>query len=302
MSNFATYKNQVELLLDVLPFIQDDTRFALKGGTAINLFFRDMPRLSVDIDLTYLPIEPRSLFLKNMTHAMQEISDKMSAHGLQVDAKYSGEYINKLLISNHHTTIKVEPNSVLRGCVFKPEIKELTAAAQELFLQTQKVKTVSMADLYAGKICAALDRQHPRDLFDIKLLFENEGITTPIRQAFIAYLASSPRPMSELLSPNELDITAVFQNEFIGMTELTVNCEELCAVRKKLINTIQESLLPSEKDFLISIKSGEPQWDLMPTLSLSELPGIRWKVLNINKMDEKSKLAALSKLRGVLDH
>lgn len=301
MSILTTYKNQVELLLDVLPFIQDDSRFALKGGTAINLFHRNMPRLSVDIDLTYLPIESRDIFLKNLTQAMQDITDKMTAKGFLVETKCSGQHIIKLLVSNHQATIKVEPNTVLRGSVFDPETKELASAAQAVFLQTQKVKTVSVADLYAGKICAALDRQHPRDLFDIKLLFENGGITRPIQQAFIAYLASSPRPMSELLSPHELDIKDIFHKEFIGMTEVSVDYEELCAVRKGLIQTIQESLLPNEKDFLISIKSGEPQWDLMPIPNLSELPGIRWKVLNIKKMDKESRFTALHKLKAILN-
>ena len=180
----TTYKNQVELLLDVLPFIQEHSCFALKGGTAINLFHRDMPRLSVDIDLTYLPIESRDVFLKNLTQAMQDLSDKMRANGLQVETKCSDRHIIKLLVSDHRATIKVEPNTVLRGSIFDPEIKELAEAAQAAFLQTQKVKTVSIADLYGGKICAALDRQHPRDLFDIKLLLENEGITAPIQQAF----------------------------------------------------------------------------------------------------------------------
>jgi predicted nucleotidyltransferase component of viral defense system len=301
MSILKTYKNQVELLLDVLPFIQNDPRFALKGGTAINLFHRNMPRLSVDIDLTYLPIEPRDVFLKNLTQAMQDLVDKIAATGLHTEVKHSGSHITKLLVTNDQATIKVEPNTVLRGSVFAPEINELASAAQDIFLQTQKVKTVSVADLYAGKICAALDRQHPRDLFDIKLLFENEGITPSIQQAFVAYLASSPRPMNELLSPHELDIKDVFYKEFIGMTEVHVDYEELCSIRKHLIKTIQNSLLPNEKDFLISIKLGKPQWDLMPLPTLSELPGIRWKVINIQKMDKNARAIALQKLKNILN-
>ena len=108
---------------------------------------------------------------------MQDLANKITENGLQVEPKYSGQHILKLLLMNHQATIKIEPNTVLRGTVFEPEIKELTEVAQNVFLQTQKVKSVSVADLYAGKICAALDRQHPRDLFDIKLLFEHEGIT-----------------------------------------------------------------------------------------------------------------------------
>ena len=257
--------------------------------------------MGIDIDLTYLPIEPRDVFLNNLTAGMQDLADKMTANGFQVEIKRSGQHIMKLLVSNNQATIKVEPNTVLRGTVFFPEIRELCEAAQTIFLQTQKIQTVSIADLYAGKICAALDRQHPRDLFDIKLLFENEGITAPIRQAFIVYLASSPRPMSELLSPNELEIKEIYEKEFIGMTEVSVDYEELCEVRKKLIKMIQNSLLPNEKEFLISIKSGDPKWDLMPIPQLSELPGIRWKVLNIKKMDKKQKLAALDKLKEILD-
>ena len=225
----------------------------------------------------------------------------MTEKGFQVEIKRSGQYILKLLVANHQAAIKIEPNTILRGTVFEPEIRELTEAAQNVFLQTQKVKTVSIADLYAGKICAALDRQHPRDLFDIKLLFENEGITTMIRQAFVAYLASSPRPMSELLSPNELDIADIFHKEFIGMSEVNVDYTALCETRKSLIKVIQDSLLPNERDFLISIKSGEPQWDLPPIPTLSKLPGILWKVINIQKMDRSTRLAALNKLKNVLN-
>jgi hypothetical protein len=59
MTYSDTYRRQVELLIRTLPHIADESCFALKGGTAINLFIRDMPRLSVDIDLTYLPIARR---------------------------------------------------------------------------------------------------------------------------------------------------------------------------------------------------------------------------------------------------
>lgn len=301
MSILVTYRHQVELLLDILPFIQDDSRLALKGGTAINLFHRNMPRLSVDIDLTYLPIEPRDIFFNNLTQALSDIADKTSSNGFHVEPKHWKQHIIKLLVSNDYTTIKIEPNTILRGCVFKPEEKELVDAAQAIFLQTQKVRTLSIEDIYAGKICAALDRQHPRDLFDIKLLFENEGITETIRQAFVAYLASSPRPMSELLSPNELDVKDAFEKEFLGMTEIQFDYEELCEVRQRLIKTIQGSLQPNEKEFLISVKLGEPKWDLMPIPSLSELPGIKWKIINTRKMDKKAKAAATDKLIKILD-
>lgn len=165
-----------------------------------------------------------------------------------------------------------------------------------MFLQTQKVICVSDADLYAGKICAALDRQHPRDLFDIKLLLENEGITQNIRQAFIIYLASSPRPMSELLSPNRLDVEEIYHKEFVGMTTESVSYEELCNTREQLISIIQNTLLPNEKEFLISLKKGEPKWESIPIEGIKKLPAIQWKLINIRKMSINDRKKALLKL------
>ena len=79
--------------------------------------------------------------------------------------------------------IKIEPNFVLRGAIFACEEKELCEKAQDQFLKFMRIKTLSIGDLYGGKICAALDRYHPRDLFDMKLLLDSQGLTDPIRQA-----------------------------------------------------------------------------------------------------------------------
>ena len=302
MSLSNIYKKQVELLLDVLPIIQQDNRFALKGGTAINLFHRNMPRLSVDIDLTYLPLEPRDVFLDNLTQAMASFTYAAEAKGLVVNQRLQTQHIVKLIISNNSTTIKVEPNTILRGSVFPTCETELVNVAQDEFLQTQTVKMLSIADLYGGKICAALDRQHPRDLFDIKLLLENEGITTPIRQAFIVYLASGSRPMSELLAPNLLDLSDTFNKEFIGMTNIAITYKTLLGIRQQLIDIIKHDLQPNEKAFLISIKSAKPQWDLLPLAGLDKLPAIQWKLINIRKMSSTRRQAALDKLKKVLEY
>ena len=67
------YRSQVDLLLRILPHVAEEGDFALKGGTAINLFLRDMPRLSVDIDLTYTPFEERGVALQNIAEALRRI-------------------------------------------------------------------------------------------------------------------------------------------------------------------------------------------------------------------------------------
>jgi len=67
------YRKQVALLIKTVPLVAPETVFALKGGTAINLFLRDMPRLSVDIDLTYVPVADRESSLKEIDAALHRI-------------------------------------------------------------------------------------------------------------------------------------------------------------------------------------------------------------------------------------
>jgi len=100
-----------------------------------------------------------------------------------------------MIVNQEGITVKIEPNLVLRGSVYPPEIKTLSKKAQDLFELSIQSRILSMDELYAGKICAALDRQHPRDLFDVHFLVKNEGLTTRIRRAFIVYLISHPRPL-----------------------------------------------------------------------------------------------------------
>ena len=207
----------------------------------------------------------------------------------------------KLIISKDHVNVKIEPNLILRGYVFNPETRNLCQAAQDQFLQSFKMNCMSFADLYGGKICAALDRQHPRDLFDIKILFEDGGITEEMQQSFVAYLASSPRPMHELLQPNLLDIAPVFQKEFLDITDKPISCKELEHTRKQLINYLHENLTEKERKFLLSIKHGEPDWDLMDGVKLNNLPALKWKIINIQRMDKKKRQEVTSKLRNVLD-
>jgi predicted nucleotidyltransferase component of viral defense system len=302
------YLTQIELLLRVLPVINKQDCFALKGGTAINLFFRDMPRLSVDIDLTYLPIEPREQFLKNIDLALNTLAQNIKDIGnnrYQVEEIFTKEprQLSKLIISNNTTKIIIEPNFVLRGAVFSCETRELCQRAQNEFLSYFRVKTLSFADLYGGKICATLARQHPRDLFDTKILLENEGLTDSVRQAFVIYLASNSRPIHELLNPkpNLQDIRKIYEEAFIGMTNEKVSYEQLVEVRCKLIELILKSLTENERKFLLSIKAGNPDWKLIPIAGIDQLPGLKWKSLNIEKMDTGKQKIALDKLKKVLE-
>ncbi len=294
------YAKQVNLLLKVLPIIGEHDCFVLKGGSAINLFVQDMPRLSVDIDLTYYPLKERQEALTEISHTIEKIGQTSMARlpGVTVHQKPT---VPHLVIRSEDAQIKIEPNTVFRGAVYSPQTAVLCEAAQDDFEQFLECSTLSTADLYGGKICAALDRQHPRDLFDIHLMFQNIGLTDEIRRAFVVYLAGSPRPMAELLRPNEQPLEEIFAKQFIGMTRTPVELNTLINARSLLMSRLAEELTENERLFLLSIKRGEPDWTCMPMDHLSKLPALRWKLQNINRMPKTKHQKALDQLRRILD-
>ena len=291
-------------MLTILPIVGQEEAFALKGGTALNFFHFNMPRLSVDIDLTFLPIKPRDETLTDITVSLSRISDKIIKFFPQTQIQKiklkRTDYIYKLIISNGNSLVKIEPNLILRGSCYPPVYKALCKKASEVFKMEMKIRILSLADLYGGKICAALDRQHPRDLFDIKLLFETGNLNESIRQAFVIYLASHNRPMSELLSPNFMDFRQLFENEFKGMTSMDVSYAELEKTRQDLVSLLHKQLSSNEREFLLSVKMGIPDFSLLPISGLENFPAIKWKIQNILKMKPKKKIAATEKLRTIL--
>lgn len=298
------YIDQVRLLLQLLPAVFREKEFFLKGGTAINFFIRDIPRLSVDIDLVYGKVVDRTLSLAAISYGMENMAKTLRSQipGCQIQEKKAGEYVVSLYVNSGTASVTLETNTILRGSVFPGQEREVSGALSQRLKIDMYVtaKTLSTPDLYGGKICASLDRQHPRDLFDIKILFENEGITSDIRKAFIVYLACHDRPMSELLAPKFLDMRKVFDSEFQGMTENPVSYQELVDVRERLVSTISKELTAQEREFLVSIKSNEPQWDLLGIDGIDKLPALQWKLTNIRKMPKEKHTSALEKLKKVL--
>lgn len=304
MRKDTVFFRQAELVLRVLPLVNQEEVFALKGGTAINFFLRDLPRLSVDIDLTYLPINDRETALADIDNALLRISERVekTVPGVRVFSKREREsnLITGLLIRRGDATIKGEPNSVLRGSVFPTETRILCKKAQDLFELSIEARALSFADLYGGKACAALDRQHPKDLFDIGMLFKNEGLTEKIRRAFIVYLISHSRPMVEILNPHWGDLRLVFEKEFQGMVVEPVTAEELRIVGEQLVSRLHKEMTQEERLFIISVKEGNPQWDLLGIPGIENLPGVQWKLQNIRRMTPMRHKEALRKLRDYL--
>ena len=290
------YRRQAALLVRILPHVAKEECFALKGGTAINLFVRDMPRLSVDIDLTYLPLTSRRPALRAIDAALKRVAQRIrkALGGAQITAtetKPENEVIN-LLVRHDGVQVKIEVTPVLRGCVYVPELRRVAPSVEAAF-GFAEIRVVSFADLYAGKIVAALDRQHPRDLFDVRDLLANEGIDDDIRRAFVVYLLSHNRPMAEILAPARKSIATEFERVFDGMTAQPIFIEELTAAREQLIASIVGRAPEAHWRFLISFERGEPDWSLLGVAGARELPAVRWRQRNLDRLatEERTKLA-----------
>lgn len=296
------FKEQVRLLLDVLPIATTDNRVALKGGTAINLFVQDFPRLSVDIDLVYLALEDRGESLQNMNNIMKNIANTINESGtIKANLKLTKEGIAKqILVTRQITAIKIELNLVIRGSLYAPTYLELSKKTQNEFQKYMAIQCLQFEELYAGKFCAALDRAHPRDLFDLIVFFKDNIITEKLKNAFIGYLLSSNRPIYELLNPNpNKDLSSLFDSEFHGMIDDNITIEMLENARVQLVSSLQEAFNENDRKFLISFKEGEPIWDLC-SLNLKDMPSIKWKLHNIKNMSKDKHEAMLKKLRNYL--
>ena len=280
------YIELVRLLIDVAPSVFEGSPFALKGGTAINLFVADMPRLSVDLDLVFVDHRiGRTEALQAIAEALSETRENLLRQGIQADlvAAASGEE-SKLFIRRDRSFVKVEVNHVFRGTLLPVERREMVACARKTFATGMSLATLAKAELFGSKLVAAMDRQHPRDLFDVHGLYAGEGLAPKIVDCFVSYLAGHNRPIHEVLFSRPIDMTAVFQNEFAGMAREPLAFDDLLAVRERLQSELPAALTPEHRHFLISLVEANPLWDLAPFPHLSEMPAIRWKFENLKKL------------------
>ena len=185
----------------------------------------------------------------------------------------------------------------MRGTVHPVRISALTPTARDSLLADLEIPVVSLEEVYGSKLVAAMDRQHPRDLFDVMQLFAHEGITANIRRAFVVYLASHNRPVHEVLFPTLRNIEQEYERNFIGMTIEPVELSALQAARERMLRELQDGLDADERAFLLSLVAGRPQWALLGIAHLEHLPGILWKLHNLTQLERKSprKFAEQSK-------
>jgi hypothetical protein len=202
---------------------------------------------------------------------------------------------------NKGTQVKIEVSPVARGTLFPPCDRDVVALVENEF-GFASMKVVSLPDLYGSKLCAALDRQHPRDLFDIKILLEAQNIDRELFNGFITYLISHKRPISEIMNPRWKDITQVFHREFKGMTAEAVNLEDLTVIPEKMVRALKDNFTQQDYEFLISFKKGEPNWSLAPSEQIQYLPAVQWKLLNIRKMPKQKHLESIKLLEMTMSN
>jgi predicted nucleotidyltransferase component of viral defense system len=280
------YVDTVRLLLVIAPAVFRSPHFALKGGTALNLFLHDMPRLSVDIDVVFTD------YTLNREDALQTIAGNLKAAKSAISAMgfratlpttKSGDDV-KLFVERNGLQVKVEVNFVFRGTVLPVQQRPLNTVAQELFTTDVILPVLDPSELYGGKLVAAMDRQHPRDIFDVSKMLELFGWQSSFVDCFVAYLAGHNRPIHEVLFPKRLPLEPAFTNEFTGLTNDEVSLTMLEQTQERLIAQLPRSLTAIHRDFLLSLVRAEPEWDLMPFVDLQHLPALQWKLLNLRKL------------------
>lgn len=275
----------VRLLLDVVPDVFSSGYFALKGGTAINLFVRNLPRLSIDLDLVYRDYTTnREKALNDIRKALDFAQAAIERRGIYCRCGGRKGEESKLLLERDGVRVKVEVNHVFRGTLLEPISKRLVEEAQNLFFSEMELPVLDESELYASKMVAAMDRQHPRDFFDIHQLMEAGGISPRMLDCFVAYLAGHNRPMHEVVFADAKNLKMPYENEFQGMTRQSISLETLEAAQADLLKRLPSFLNSVHREFLCSLACAEPKWSLLSFPHLQDLPAVRWKLANLRKL------------------
>lgn len=279
------YMESVRLLLDAAPLVFGQGLFALKGGTAINLFISDLPRLSVDLDLVYQNHkDDRITALREIGTAFQNVERDLARLEIRCERRGVQEEETKLFLERGGVRVKVEVNHVFRGTLLEPNSLRLVPDAQDLFFTDLELPVLVRDELYASKLVAAMDRQHSRDIFDVHILWSEGGITPSMLNCFVAYLAGHNRPIHEVLYATKRDLKSSFSNEFSGMTREPVRLEQLEAMQSELLATLPRLLTGAHRRFLIGMVERSPDWGLLPFDHLKDLPAVRWKLANLDRL------------------
>ena len=297
------YAERVKLLVEILPTLAEERRFALKGGTAINLFEHDLPRLSVDIDLTWLPVGDFASDVRDITEALEAIGERLRTGPLRLQVQTSGTEatgVHRLIASRNRARVQIETTPVMRGTVHPVRTMRVRPGVEQNF-GFAEMQVLDFADLYAGKLSAALSRQHPRDLFDLQPILDDGRLDERLWRTFLVYLTCSSKPAAEMLSPQApRDFDQIFTAHFAGMTADPVTADALLAVRTRLLQRIAELLDAPSRAFLESIEREAPDFSLIELPHAADLPGVRRKLTNLGQRSAAKRAADYEQLTAFL--
>ena len=293
--------DSARLVVAVMPDVFRDDVFAMKGGTAINFFVQDMPRVSVDIDLAFRDhTAERAEVLAAIGEALRTIARRLATRGFAVRPIAVGpEGPCRLIVRRGDAQMKVEVNQVFRGTVLDPVRMSFAARSAELFAADRTALTLAIDELYGSKLVAAMDRQHPRDFFDVAQMYQARGLTDGAVECFVTYLAGHNRPVHELLSPQQVDLSDEYeQRGFSGMVDRPVDLDALKQTQTRLFAELPRRLTEHHRAFLLSFVSGEPEWSRLLCTHAAGLPAIRWKLQNLRMLARRNpeKFAAQREL------
>ena len=306
MSNWAeSFRGRLRLLIELLPVVARDPRFALKGGTAIHLFEHDLPRLSVDIDLTWLPASEFASDRQAITAAFEAIAQVLRQPPLRLHVANSAppgaEGATRLIATRPGARVQIETTPVMRGTVHPVRTMTVQPRVQAGF-GFAEMQVLDFADLYGGKLAAALSRQHPRDLFDVGLLLDSGRFDAALWRTALIYLVASPKPLAELLAPSEpRDLPIAFRTQFAGMTAQPSSVDALLATRARLLAHMASVTDAAAREFLLSVERETPDFERIGLPQAANLPAVRRKLQNLAQRSAAKREADYRRLAETLE-
>jgi predicted nucleotidyltransferase component of viral defense system len=277
------YVDTVRLMLGIAPQVFQRPPFAMKGGTALNIFLHDMPRLSVDMGVVFVDHRTsRDAALSTIQDELRSLARRLEPLG------YKSSLLNtndgnevKIVVSRDNVSVKIEVNYNFRGTLLPVTAMRIAGKAEDLFATEVTVPSLAQEELYGGKIVAALDRQHPRDFFDVREMLLRRHLDQAVLDCFVGYLSGHNHTVHEILFSQDKSMTVLYEQQFQGMTSEPVSLAELEEARHSLRQLLQEGLQDRHKQFLLGLVRLEPDWSLMPFAHLQELPALKWKMQNL---------------------
>ncbi len=280
------------------PFLK--TRFALKGGTALNLFVFDLPRLSIDIDINYIGAVERAAMLAerpNFERAIQDVCHREDMTLARLPAGHAGGKWRLRYASavTETANLEVDVTYMARVPLWKPVI----ADSQPLGTATATaIPLLDIHELAAGKLRALLSRHASRDLFDARELLTNQEFdATRLRLGFVIYGGMSRRDWRTVSIDDVAFDEAELRHQLLPVmrTNPTISDADHKAWATRLVDECRSALsavLPlaeNERAFLDRlVEHGE----IDPTLltddedlkeRIATHPGLKWKALNVRQ-------------------